>query len=260
MKKWIQFSGLFKREIARFFKVPLQTLGAPIVNAALYLLIFGVTLGRAIHVDHHLPYLSFLTSGLIAMSIIKNTFDNATSSIIGQKYVNELQDHKISPLSLQQLCMARATSSLVRGLLVGTLTYLVGQCFSVFFEKSFLTIACPMFLLYFSVLGGLAFAHLGIAIGMWSKNFEHVGAISLLILLPSIYLGGVFFSLKQAPPLWQTLSYLNPLYYIIDGIRHGLLGFSDLSPRLSIGITFGFFLFSYLIALISLRKGGNYVR
>ena len=260
MNPWIQFLGLFQREIARFFKVPLQTIGAPIVNAFLYLLIFGVNLGRAIQPNAPFSYLTFLTSGLIAMSMIRNTFDNATSSIMGQKYVNELQEHRTAPLSLQQLCIARGAACLVRGGLVAGMTYLVGQLFSYVFEKKFFAIQEPFLFLYFSILGGLTFAYLGIAIGMWSKTFEHVGAISMLLLLPLIYLGGVFFSLKGIHPLWEILSYLNPLYYIIDGIRFGILGFSDISLKLASWVTLSFAIFSYCIALFSLRKGTRYIR
>lgn len=260
MKRWIQISGLFRREVARFFKVPLQTLGAPIVNSFLYLLIFGVSLGRSIQLDDNVPYLAFLIPGLIAMSIIKNAFDNATSSIMGQKYVNELQDHRTSPLTLQQLCLARNLASLTRGLLVGFITYLVGQAFFLIFQGTFLVLYNPYIFLFFAIFGGLTFGNLGVAIGMWSKSFEHVGAVSMLILLPLIYLGGVFFSLENIHSFWQRISHINPLYYIIDGIRYGFLGKSDVHFVLAGSVTFLFFIVCYVLALISLRKGSNYLR
>lgn len=260
MNRWIQVSGLFRREVCRFFKVPLQTLGAPIVNSFLYLLIFGVSLGHSIHLEDNVPYLAFLIPGLIAMSIIKNAFDNATSSIMVQKYVNELQDHRTSPLTLQQLCLARGLASLTRGLLVGLITYLVGQAFFLIFQGTFLPLYNPYAFLYFAVFGGLAFGNLGTAIGMWSKSFEHVGAVSMLILLPLIYLGGVFFSLENAHSFWQRLSHINPLYYMINGVRYGFLGKSDIHFVLAASVTFLFFVVCYLLALISLRKGSNYMR
>lgn len=260
MNRWIQISGLFNREVTRFFKVPLQAIGAPIVNAFLYLLIFGVSLGRSIHLGDNIPYLAFLIPGLIAMSIIKNAFDNATSSIMGQKYVNELQDNRTAPLTLQQLCLARGLASLTRGLLVGLITYLVGQAFLLIFQRTFLSIHNPYIFLYFAFFGGLAFGNLGTAIGMWSKSFEHVGAVSMLILLPLIYLGGVFFSLENAHFFWQKASHVNPLYYIINGIRYGFLGQSDVHFMLAASVTFVFSIFCYLLALISLNKGSNYIR
>lgn len=260
MKWWIQTSGLFTREVARFFKVPLQALGAPIINAFLYLLIFGVSLGHSINLGESVSYLAFLIPGLIAMAIIRNTFDNATSSIMGQKYVNELQDNRIAPLTSQQLCLARAAAALTRGLLVGVITYLVGEIFFFTLHGTFLIFYNLSIFLFFAVFGGLAFANLGIAIGMWSKSFEHIGAVSMLVLLPLIYLGGVFFSLENAHLLWQNISRINPLYYMINGMRYGFLGISDVHFALAASVTLLFFMICYILALMSLRKGSNYLR
>jgi len=260
MNKWTQVSGLYRREVARFFKVPLQTIGAPIVNSILYLLIFGVSLGSSIHLENNLPYLGFLIPGLIAMSLIKNAFDNSTSAIMGQKYVNELQDLRVTPFSLQQLCVAKTFSSLTRGLIVGFITYAVGQAFYILWEGQFLPIRDPFIFTYFILFGGLAFGNLGIAIGMWSKSFEHVGAVSMLVLLPLIYLGGVFFSLENAHPFWQTVSHFNPLYYIINGIRYGMLGQSDINLTIASCMTLGFFIICYALAINSLKKGSRYMR
>ena len=260
MNRWIQFSGLFRREISRFLKVPLQTIGAPIINTFLYLVIFGVSLGHSIHLKANLSYLAFLIPGLIAMSIIKNAFDNGTSSIIGQKYVNELQDHRISPLTPQLLCCARGLASLVRGLLVGFITYLIGELFFLVFQGKWLAVYNPHIFIYFAIVGGWTFGNLGTAIGMSFKSFEHVGAISALVLLPLIYLGGVFFSLENIDPFWQKISYINPLYYMINGIRYGVIGKSDVDLIFATAVSFAFFTFSYILALISLKKGSNYMR
>lgn len=260
MNKWTQFSGLFWREVTRFFKVPLQTLGAPIVNSTLYLLIFGVSLGHSIHLNNNLPYLAFLIPGLIAMSLIKNAFDNSTSALMGQKYVNELQDLRVTPLTKTQLCLAKTTASLTRGLIVGCITYLVGQVFYLIWQHEFLAIRDPLIFAYFLIIGGLAFGNLGIAIGMWSKSFEHVGAVSMLVLLPLIYLGGVFFSLENAHGFWQSLSRFNPLFYIINGIRYGMLGHSDIHLGIAASASFAFFLICTALSLLSLRSGSRYLR
>nr|MDJ0652482.1 ABC transporter permease [Simkaniaceae bacterium] len=128
------------------------------------------------------------------------------------------------------------------------------------FQRKFLVLYNPYIFLFFAVFGGLAFGNLGTAIGMWSKSFEHVGAVSMLVLLPLIYLGGVFFSLENAHPLWQKVSHINPLYYLINGIRYGFLGKSDICSTLAALVTFLFFIVCYGLALISLRKGSNYLR
>jgi len=260
MSALIQIQGLFVREVARFFKVPLQTIGAPIVNSALYLMIFGVSLGNSIRSPDHIPYLAFLIPGLIAMSVIKNAFDNATSAIMGPKYVNELQDLRIVPLSIQQISWAKSFASLTRGLLVGLITYIVGQVFFYITEGHLLIITHPHILAYFLIVGGLAFGFLGIAIGMISSSFEHVGAVSALVLLPLIYLGGVFFTLQNLHPFWQKLSFFNPLLYIINGVRYGVLGTTDVSFLTSGLITFVFLLLTYICAYMSLKKGVHYLR
>lgn len=256
----IQVKGLFMREIARFFKVPLQTLGAPIVNAALYLMIFGVSLGNSIRSPDEIPYLAFLIPGLIAMSVIKNAFDNSTSAIMGPKYVNELQDLRTVPLTRQQIVWAKTFASLVRGLLVGLITYLVGQTFFFLTGGEVLKFAHPLILIYFLLVGGLSFGFLGVAIGMWSRSFEHVGAVSALVLLPLIYLGGVFFTLKNLHPVWQTISLFNPLFYIINGVREGILGSTDIAFLPSALVTFAFLLMTYFCAALSLKKGTSYLR
>lgn len=260
MNRTLQMYGLYRREVSRFMRVPLQTVGAPIVNSILYLLIFGVSLGHSIRLENSTPYLAFLIPGLIAMSVIKNSFDNATSSIIGQKYVNELQDFRVTPFSIQQICLGKTLSSLTRGLFVALITYTTGQLFFYFQNGAFLPIVDPGIFAFFAVFGGLAFGNLGIAIGMWAKSFEHVGAVSMLILLPLIYLGGVFFSLDGMHSFWQKASHFNPLFYMINGIRYGMLGSTDVSLSMAIGVTLLFAIVCYILALLSLRDGSHYMR
>ena len=260
MNRSIQFWGLFSREVRRYFKVPLQTLGAPIVSSTLYLLIFGVSLGRAIHIQEDVSYLAFLIPGLIAMSIIKNAFDNSTSAIVGPKYTNEMQDLRTTPFSLNQISFAKTLASLSRGILVGIITYIVGQFFFYFKLGGFMQITDWTALFFFIIFGGMAFGQLGIAIGMWASSFEYIGAVSMLILLPLIYLGGVFFDLQNVHPFWQHVSHLNPLFYIINGIRYGVLGQADINLGPAAGVTLVFFVVTYVLSILSLRKGSHYLR
>ncbi len=260
MNKYIQFRGLLSREVMRFLKVPLQTIGAPMINTFLYILIFGVSLGRSIELKGNTSYLEFLIPGLVAMSIIKNSFDNATSSIMGQKYVNELQDLRTAPFSILQLSFSRSLASLLRGLIVGLITLFIGEIFYVVIFHAFIGIHNPISLLFFSVVGGLCFGFLGTTIGMYSKSFEHVGAISSMVLLPLIYLGGVFFNINNLDPFWRYLSYFNPLYYLIDGIRYSFLGNGESSILISAATAFFFLVFVYLLSIHSLKRGSNYFR
>ncbi|MEC8306759.1 MAG: ABC transporter permease, partial [Chlamydiota bacterium] len=221
---WIQSWGLFQREVRRYCKVPLQTLGAPLMNTSLYLLIFGFGLGRAIGDIEGTSYMAFLIPGLIAMSLIKGSFENSTSSLVSAKYTNELQDLRVAPLTGHQICLAKGLASLSRGLLVGSITYLTSQLLLILTGYPLVGIDSLFSLLFFILLGGMTFSCLGIAFGMWAKNFEQISALSLLILLPMTYLGGLFFSIDSLNSLWKTLAQCNPLYYVITGIRHAILG------------------------------------
>ncbi|MEM7174762.1 MAG: ABC transporter permease [Chlamydiota bacterium] len=260
MNKSIQFFGLLQREIRRYFKVPLQTIGAPIMSVGLYLVIFGISLGAAISLSGGTSYLAFLIPGLVAMECIKDSFDNSVSALLVQKYGNELQDLRTTPLSIGQICAAKAIASFTRGLLVSTITFVVGELFYFLTQKTLLTVAAPGVLAFFIFFGGLTFSCLGIAIGMWAKNFEDVGGFSLMIFVPLMYLGGVFFNLSMVAPFWRTLSRFNPLFYIINGIRYGFLGKADSDLIASALFTFLFFILCYILALTSLSKGRRYLR
>ncbi len=260
ISKSTQLRGLLWREIERYLKVPLQTVAAPIVNSILYLLIFGVSLGRSIAIEHASSYLVFLIPGLVAMACIRNAFENSSSALLSQKYFNELQDLRVTPLTIGQLCFAKTVGSLTRGVFVALLTLLVGEGFYLSTQGEMLPFALPFMFLFFLFFGGMAFASLGVAVGMWSKSFEHIGAVSSLILLPLIYLGGVFFDLQSMAPIWQTLSRFNPLFYLIQGIREAMLGGDRADLKEYALFAFIFFVLCYILALLSLKKGARYLR
>ncbi len=244
----------------RYFQVPLQTIGAPIISSALYFLIFGVSLGSAIQSEASIPYLVFLIPGLLAMNMVKNAFENSTGCITGAKYVNELQDLRTAPLTKEQIIWAKSLASLSRGFIVGILTFVIGSLFYFLDSGLFLTIKHPLILVLFMTVGTLTFAQLGIAIGMWAKSFEQIGGVSAFILTPLIYLGGVFFTLENLHPIWQKISLFNPLLYIINGFRYGIIGKSDTNILLAFSITLAAFIICHLLAYRTLQKGSNYYR
>lgn len=257
---FIQLAGITKREIRRFLKVPYQTIGTTVISTILYLLIFGVSLGRSIGDMDSESYLSFLIPGLIALGIVRNSFENASSSIIGSKYVNELQDLRITPMSNNQIILGMSIASFVRGAIVASLTLIVGIIFELIFGGAVGKNMHPFYLLFMAILTGVTFGQIGLANGIYSKNFDQVGMISSFILVPLIYLGGVFFSLDRLPTFWQMVSKVNPLLYIINGFRYGLTGKSDVSPLFCVFITLIFLFLSYFITYSGLKKGQNYFR
>jgi len=258
--KWIQYFGVLNREVSRFMKLPFQTLGTPIVSTILYMLIFGVSLGSFISIRAEDSYLTFLTPGLIAMILVKNAFDNNSSSIVAGKYVNELQDYRTTPLTTNQLLWAFSMASFIRGAIVGVITYCVGNFFLFMLDTPLIIPEHPFHLIAFVVIGGLSFAQLGTFVSMISKSFEHIGIISSFILTPLIYLGGVFFPLTKLHPFWQTVSKFNPLLYLINGLRYSLIGYSDVSISLSLVVTILFFILTYFLSLSVLKQGKNYYK
>ena len=249
------FKSLFNKECARFFAVAKQTLVSPLINTTLYLLIFGVNLADKIDDQNGVKYLSFLIPGLIGLGLINNAFQNSTSSVITSKFHGDFQDLKVAPLGLKHIIWAYGLAATFRGILVGILTVAVGEAFHWVQYGSLIGIYNPLLFLVFMVLGGLIFGFLGLSVAIYASNFDQVSAISTFVILPLIYLGGVFFSIEQLAPFWTFMSQLNPLLYLINGIRYAVLGTSDITWGVSLLLCIVFLIANYFIAAHSVRNG-----
>lgn len=249
------FITLLQKEIARFLKVSVQTVITPLMNSSLYLLIFGVSLGASIDMGGEISYLAFLIPGLVMMGALNNSFQNSSSSIISAKFTGDIEDLRTTPLTSTQILWAYGLGGVTRGLMVGSVTFFVGQVFYYVYNTSFLPIMHPFWLAFFILVGCLSFAFLGLTAAFWCRNFDQIAAISGFVLLPLIYLGGVFFSLKNLHPFWQGITVVNPLLYFINGVRYGMLGVSDVEVGTAALVsTISLFAF-YGAAWFSLRKG-----
>ena len=252
---WIQFYTLIRREVLRFLKVIAQTIVTPLVSSGLYLMIFGVSLGSQIELKNGLPYLAFLIPGLVMMGCLNNAFQNSSSSIISSKFSGDLEDFKASPLKPVQIISALSVAAMLRGLLVGLITFMVGEVayYSVYSEL--LPVSHPALMALFLALGSMTFANLGICVAFWAKTFDQMSAVGGFILLPLIYLGGVFFSVEHLPSFWKSVSLYNPLLYMINGVRYGILGVSDVKPGFALLISVLAFSVTLLFALRSVHRG-----
>ena len=249
------FITLFEREIKRFMKVVMQTVVTPFVSSFLYLLVFGVTLGAQVQVHGDVPYLAFLIPGLMMMGLMNNAFQNASSSIVSSKFSGDLEDIRVAPISNQQIVWAMSFGSVVRGALVALVTYVVGTAFYYLQRGELLAIQHPFILLYFVVMGGLIFGMIGISVAFWASSFDQLSVFSAFVLLPLTYLGGVFISIESLPAFWQMLAKLNPLLYLINGLRYGMLGVSDVEVTQAVILSLVGFAVFYGVSLWSLRKG-----
>lgn len=253
--RFTPFLTLLKREIARFMKVAVQTVITPFISSSLYMMIFGVSLGSRIIFENNLPYLAFLIPGLVMMGCLNNAFQNSSSSIVSSKFSGDMEDLKVAPISYFQIISAMMIAAMIRGLVVAGITFIVGETCFYFVHEQFLPVAQPLEFVVFLALGGLAFANLGITVGFWARSFDQLSAVNGFILLPLLYLGGVFFSVEHLPKFWKSVSLFNPLLYMINGVRHGLLGFSDVDPGRALAISLLAFSISMVMAIDSLRRG-----
>lgn len=239
---------LFKKELLRFWRVSFQTVAAPVMTALLYLLVFSHVLEGRVEV-HGVNYTSFLIPGLIMMSVLQNAFANSSSSLIQSKVMGNLVFVLLTPLSYMEFFLAFLAAAIARGLMVGLGIYLVAILFID------LPMIHPFLVLLFTILGSALLGAFGIIAGMWADKFDQMAAFQNFIIMPLSFLSGVFYSIHSLPPFWQTVSHLNPFFYMIDGFRYGFFGAGDISPFVSLSIVaVSFFALSWL-ALKMLKSG-----
>ncbi len=222
--------ALLYKEVLRFWKVGAQTVGAPVLTAMLYLMIFGHVLEDHVKVYGTVSYTAFLVPGLVMMSVLQNAFANSSSSIIQSKIMGNLVFVLLTPLSHWGWFFAYVGSSAVRGLVVGLGVFAVTALFAL---PDF---AAPLWIVLFAVLGAAMLGTLGLIAGLWAEKFDQMAAFQNFLIMTMTFLSGVFYSIHSLPPFWQKLSHLNPFFYMIDGFRYGFFGVSDASPWLSLGV------------------------
>lgn len=253
------FLTLYGREIKRFMKVSVQTVFSPLISSGLYLLIFGVSLGQNIQLSGSVSYLAFLIPGLVMMAVLNNSFQNSSSSIVSGKFSGDLEDWKVAPIREWEILSALALGGLTRGLAVGVVTFFTGEIFHYSINHQFIPLYSLGWLVLFLFVGGLSFALFGVSVAFWAKTFDQLSGVNSFILLPLIYLGGVFFSVHSIHPFWQSVAQLNPLFYFINGVRYGMLGTSDVSVERALVVSLASLLLFYVLAHRALSRG-NYAR
>ena len=243
------WQALFYKEVLRFWKVGFQTIAAPVLTSVLYLVIFGHVLEGRVKVYDTVGYTAVLIPGLVMMSILQNAFANSSSSMVQSKIMGNLVFLLLTPLSHWSWFVAYVGSAVIRGLAVGTGVFLATVWFT---EISFVW---PLWIVVFAILGAAILGTLGLIAGLWAEKFDQMAAFQSFAIMPMTFLSGVFYSIHSLPPFWQTLSHLNPFFYMIDGFRYGFFGKSDVSPWLSLGIVGGTFVVISAICIYLLRIG-----
>lgn len=224
------FLTLLRKEVLRFWKVAVQTVAAPVLTAVLYLMVFSQALASHVQVFPGVPYVSFLVPGLVMMSVLQNAFANASSSLVQSKVTGNLVFVLLPPLSTLELFCAYVIASMVRGLMVGLGVFAVTALLSP------PQLAAPVWIGVFAVLGSAILGTMGLIAGIWSEKFDQVALFQNFLIMPATFLAGVFYSVHSLPPFWQTVSHLNPFFYMVDGFRYGFFGQSDVPPVVSLAI------------------------
>lgn len=245
----IGFQTLFYKEVLRFWKVATQTVGAPILTAMLYLLIFGHALKGHVQVYPGVEYTAFLVPGLVMMSVLQNAFANTSSSLAQSKMTGNLVFVLLPPLSHWELFGAYVLASVVRGVVVGGGVLLIT---GFFVDLSFVA---PWWIVIFAVLGAAFLGTMGLIAGIWADKFDQLAAFQNFLIMPATFLAGVFYSIHSLPPFWQAVSHFNPFFYMIDGFRYGFFGQSDVNPLISLAIISVFLLVLATIAVQMLKQG-----
>ena len=245
--------ALLYKETLRFWKVGFQTVGAPVLTALLYLMVFGHVLEDHVKVYGTVGYTAFLIPGLVMMSVLQNAFANSSSSLIQSKITGNLVFVLLTPLSHWEIFSAYVLASVARGLAVGFGVFAITCWFA---DLSFVA---PLWIIVFAFLGAALLGTMGLIAGIWAEKFDQLAAFQNFLIVPATFLSGVFYSIHSLPPLWQTVSHLNPFFYMIDGFRYGFFGTSDVNPWLSVSIVAGF-LVILAFASIRLLKSGYRLR
>ncbi len=224
------FRTLLVKEIRRFLRVPGQTLATPLLTTTLYFVVFGVSIGHQLREVGGVPYARFIVPGLMLMGVIQNAYLNSASSLFVMKLQGTIVDVLVSPLSYAEILGAFVLAAVVRGLLVGGITFAVAAAFTGF------EVAHPLLAVAVVTLAAVAFAAGGVASAIWAETFEQVNFFPTFFILPLTFLGGVFFSVRMLPPGLSTVAHANPVFYLVDVLRFAMLGAGDASPWAGFGL------------------------
>lgn len=248
-QQWIAFQTIFLKEIRRFMRIWIQTLVPPAITMALYFVIFGNLVGSRIGEMGGFSYMQFVVPGLIMMSVITNSYSNVVSSFFGAKFQNHVEELLVSPVPNYVILAGFILGGVARGLLVGLIVTLL----SLFF--SHLEIHNIVITISIVLLTSVLFSLLGFINAVYANSFDDISIIPTFVLTPLIYLGGVFYSMDLLPPFWASVSQVNPVLYIINAFRFGILGYSDINVAFAFGMITIFNILAIIYSMFLLNSG-----
>lgn len=249
MKGLIAFQTLIEREYYRFLRLAGQTLLPPILMTVLFIVIFGYSLGTRIREISGFSYIIYILPGLAGMGVINNAYSNVITSLYMARTDRSIENILVTPNSYLKIVSAFVIGGVTRGLVVGGLTLAAAV------PLTGLSITSIPITLIQMIGMAVIFSSLGVITALWAETWDHLATINNFVITPFVYLGGVFYSIKMLPTFWRHISAVNPLFYMIDGLRWSVLGRSDIAPLISIGTTMLLAAVSFGVAVYLFRKG-----
>lgn len=246
---WIGYKTILIKEITRIIRIWPQTLIPPVITMSLYFVIFGTIIGRRVGEMAGIDYMEFIVPGLIMLSVITNAYGNITSSFFGAKFGKHIEELLISPLPPWIILAGYVSGALFRALTVGVLVWIVAAFFSGFHMHNMLVTVSIL------VLTAVVFALGGFINAVFAQKFDDIAIIPTFVLQPMTYLGGVFFSVGLLPGIWEQVALGNPILYMVNALRYGMLGITDVGLWLAYFMILLFGTVLGAISLLLLKRG-----
>lgn len=245
----IGFTTLIRKEFIRVIRIWVQTIVPPAITMTLYFIIFGNLIGRRIGTMEGFDYMQYIAPGLIMMSVITNSYANVVSSFFGAKFGRHVEEMLVSPMSNVTIILGHVAGGVVRGLLVGSLVTAIALGFTS------LRVEHPMVTVSIVLLSSIVFSLAGFINAVFAKKFDDISIVPTFVLTPLTYLGGVFYSISLLPEVWQKVSLANPILYMVNAFRYGILGVSDISIGYAYAIIGLFVAGLFTVSLTLMNRG-----
>ena len=235
--------AIYRFEMARAFRTVMQSIAAPVLSTSLYFIVFGSAIGARMGEIESVSYGAFIIPGLVMLSLLNESISNASFGIYMPKWSGTIYELLSAPVSWVEVLIGYVGAAATKSLMLSALILLTARLFVPY------QIAHPVWMLAFLLLTAVTFSLFGFIIGLWADSFQKLQVVPLLIVTPLTFLGGAFYSIEMLPPLWQTLSVLNPVVYLVSGFRWSFYGIADVH----IGVSFGMTLLVLILGLAIVR-------
>ncbi len=246
---WIGFSTIVRKEMQRILRIWVQTLVPPVIQATLYILIFGSVVGSRVGHMRGYSYMAYIAPGLIMMAVVTNSYSNVVSSFFGSKFARHIEELLVSPLPNVLILLGYMAGGMARGLTVAAAVTLIAALFT------HLHFAHPWVIITGGLMASAVFALGGFLNALFATKFDEISIIPNFVITPLVYLGGVFYSISLLPVFWQHVTRVDPLLYMVDTLRYGFLGISDIPLGEAYGIMGGFLVTLFCVSLWLLKRG-----